>query len=147
MNHSAEIWSLYKMKPELSLLEWVSTSVAKNMTTTWQAAFSSFTSVKLKMHFLKSTIFNWLHFYMRTFSWHILHWYFSLSFVKSEFCFSMIELSRFISASKSSLSVGSGPDQGSNYHYIKTFSVVRCNNHHYCKKIRNIAISGQNVLQ
>ena len=29
----------------------------------------------------------------------------------------MIELSRFISASKSSLSVGSGPDQGSNDRY------------------------------
>ena len=27
-------------------------------------------------------------------------------------------------------------------HYIKTLSVVRCNNHQYCKKFRNIAISG-----
>ena len=32
-------------------------------------------------------------------------------------------------------------------HYIKTFFVVRCNNHHYCKKFRNIAILGQNFLQ
>ena len=34
-----------------------------------------------------------------------------------------------------------------NIHYIKTFSVVRCNNRHYCKKFRNIAILGQNFLQ
>ena len=47
-----------------------------------------------------------------TFSWHILHWYFSFSFDKSEFCFSIIKLSLLISASRSSLSVGSGPNQG-----------------------------------
>ena len=33
-----------------------------------------------------------------------------------------------------------------NDHYIKTFSVVQCNNHHYCKKFRNLAILGQNFL-
>ena len=32
------------------------------------------------------------------------------------------------------------------WHYIKTFSVVQCNNHHYCKKFRNLAILGQNFL-